>query len=282
MEKKYSIKTVKNEAKLILEKNNITEINSNINFLLQYALNLNSAELFLKDYLTKKEYKHFINLVKKRAKHVPLQHITKTVDFANNILYVNKHVLIPRFETEELTNYAIEHINKLSYDNLNVLDLCCGSGCIGLGVLKNCKNINLTLADISKQALKVAKYNAKINNLSCNFIKSDMFKNIKEKYNVILCNPPYISVDEKSKLMPEVINHDPSIALFGGKTGLEFYEIIAKQCTEFLNKNGMLFLEYGENQENDIKNVLKTNFKCIKILKDYYGVNRFICAIKKD
>lgn len=167
---------------------------------------------------------------------VPIQKIIGFIDFDNLKIDVSHDVLIPRYETQEVVNKALEYISKDS----SVLDLCCGSGYIGL-TIKQKKNCKVVLSDISDEAILQTKKNALDNNLDVTVIKSDLFANINQKFNVIVSNPPYIP--EKNLLDNSVLNHEPHLALFGGLDGNDFYRRIIKEAPNFLNTNGILVLE---------------------------------------
>lgn len=259
------------EFNKILKENNIADYENNTAQIFLHVLKINKAELLTKDTLTVSEYNKIKKLILKRAKHYPLQYILKQVEFYGNKIKVNKNVLIPRNETEQLCELVAKKAN-----NKTVLDLCCGSGCIGLGIKRN-SNAEVTLCDVSSKALCVAKLNAKKNRLNVKIVKSDLFKNIKNKYDIIVSNPPYIKSDEIKCLQSE-IKFEPVLALDGKDDGLYYYRQIINNAPNVLNENGEIFLEFGVGQCKTLENLLSKDFECIKIVKDYYNKNRFICA----
>lgn len=197
---------------------------------------------------------------------VPIQKIIGFINFDNLQINVMHNVLIPRYETEEVVHEALKYINKDS----KVLDLCCGSGYIGLTV-KQKTGAQVTLSDISKDAIKQTKENAKLNKLDVEIIKSDLFESIQDKYDMIISNPPYIP--EANQLPPSVYNYEPYEALFAGQDGNELYARIIGEYEQYLNPGGVLVFEISEDNYKFIKS-------CgFKVMKDINGKHRI--AIKK-
>ncbi len=212
----------------------------------------------------------------RRAEGTPLWYVIGDTDFYGYKIKVDENVLIPRPETEELCSYALSYIKKEN----SVLDLCTGSGAIAIAV-KLKSDAKVTAVDVSSEALIVANDNAKSNNADIEFIKSDMFTNLKGSYDFILTNPPYIKTADLDTLQEEV-KKEPQLALDGGKDGLKFYRIIAENAHKFLNEEGMIFAEFGIDQSKDILEIFKnTNkYKNVKIIKDVNGIDRIIKAVK--
>ena len=204
----------------------------------------------------------------------PLQKIFNRAYFYGYSFYVDENVLTPRFDSEVL----IENLKNDKFTN--VLDLCCGSGALGLTLKKEHKNINLTLADISEKALEVSKKNAKLLNVDANFIKTDMFNNINERFDLVICNPPYIETENINFLDDEVKKFDPLISLDGGINGLKFYKIIFDNIDNFLMKNGICMLEIGYNQ-GFLVDLFKEKYKNVILIKDYNNLDRAIKIIKE-
>lgn len=272
------LKTFQKELEERLKAANVEEAKLKVQLALSHILKVKILDLVFLDNITLKNKRKALKMVSKLEKHMPLQHLIKHVEFLNLKLYVNKHVLIPRNETELLADIIIKEVNKNNTANsLQLLDICCGSGALGLSVAKN-TNAKVTVSDISKKALNVLKRNAKNSNLNVKEIHSDMFKNINTKYNLIISNPPYIKTEDINKLNKTVKNFEPHLALNGGKDGLEFYKIIANDAPKHLVAQGELFLEFGIGQEKEIKKLLQKHFTDIKIIKDYNDINRFIYA----
>lgn len=228
------------------------------------------------DYL-KKYYKGNIDdAIERLNNNEPLQYIIGDVNFCGNKIKVNKKVLIPRFETEELVENTIKIIKEKFDNNIKVLDIGTGSGCIIISLKKELNNINAYALDISKEALEVAKENAKINNVDIKFISSDIFSNINEKFDVIISNPPYIAYDEE--IMDIVKNNEPHLALYAENNGLYYYEEILSKANLYLNKKYLIAFEIGMNQYESINELRKKYLKDSKIIlkKDLQGRNRMV------
>ncbi len=222
--------------------------------------------------------KRFADLLWRVKSGEPLQYVIGKWDFYESTFYVGKGVLIPRPETEELCSLAIRHIKSLG--KCTVYDLCAGSGCIGVSVAKACPDAVVYMIEKSADAMFYLLKNVQ-DIPNAKVICGDI-KNTKElkKADVIISNPPYIKSDEIEALQSEVL-YEPSMALDGGKDGLDFYRIINDNWSGMLNDNGHLFLEIGNDQGKDILNVL-TDFKDVNVIKDLYGNDRIVAAIKKD
>ncbi len=206
----------------------------------------------------------------------PWQQVLGTAEFFGRNFQIDKNVLIPRQETELVCEQALKHITNKS----KVLDLCCGSGVLGVTVALE-KGAKVTLADVSKEALAVAKFNSKKLKARVKVVKTDMFANVKGKFDVIVCNPPYIESDAIATLDASVRDYEPHLALDGGKDGLDFYRILANQASEHLKPNGTLVLEIGYNQGQTVCNLLKDKFQ-VEFLKDYSGNDRIVIAKLKN
>lgn len=213
---------------------------------------------------------------KQRAEGKPLWYIVGDTDFYGLTIKVDERVLIPRPETEELCSWVMESVK----DGDKVLDLCTGSGAIAI-TLATKTGAKLTASDISEGAIELAKQNATLNNAHVEFIHSDLFKNIEGLYDVIVSNPPYIPSADIDGLDKEVKDFEPRLALDGGADGLDIYRIIAKESAGKLSNSGLLFMEFGINQAEDIKNLLEENFVNIEIKKDISGIERMVKAQKK-
>ena len=240
-----NIKETLRKGMIELKINGITEPNLKSRLLMQYILNKPRQYLLIHDNeeLTNKQEKAYLENIEKMIKGVPLQHITHSQEFMKMNFYVDNDVLIPRPDTEILVEEVLKKIEKLN-GKINVLDICTGSGAIGVSIAKNATNVNVTMSDISKNALKVAQKNAKTNEVldKCKFIKSNMFENIEEKYDVIVSNPPYIK-SKIIKTLEKEVQNEPLIALDGGEDGLDFYKIIIQTSYKHLKENGILALE---------------------------------------
>ena len=226
-----------------------------------------------------KLYKSSLEALKENK---PIQYVIGNVNFYGLKFIVNKNVLIPRFETEELVEQVVEYTKDLNKDKIKILDLGCGSGAIGLTLKSILKDSEVTLTDISKDALEVAKLNANNLNLDVTFIESDWFSNVKlEKYDIIMSNPPYIRTDED---IEEIVkNNEPSLALYGGVDGLDCYRKILANIKPYLNNKFLIAFEIGESQKEEIYDIVNKYLKDIEITckKDLYGRNRMIFVRNK-
>ncbi len=232
---------------------------------------------YLEKYLNKEKLKEGLEKLKQG---LPVQYIVGNVDFYGSILKVNENVLIPRFETETLVEKTIEYSKKYLNEPYKIIDLGTGSGAIAI-TLKKHLNSSVDAIDISKEALQIAKENAKNNAVEINFFQSDMLENVKNKYDIIISNPPYIAYDEE---VEEIVkNNEPSIALYAKNNGLEFYEKILKKANNHLNKPGLIAFEIGVNQGESIKEIGQHYFKKanIKIEKDLTGKDRYVFIFNK-
>ena len=226
-----------------------------------------------------KIYKSSLEALKENK---PIQYVIGNVNFYGIKFIVNKNVLIPRFETEELVEQVVEYTKDLKKDKIKILDLGCGSGAIGLTLKSILKDSEVTLTDISKDALEVAKLNANNLNLDVTFIESDWFSNVKlEQYDIIVSNPPYIRTDEE---IEEIVkNNEPSLALYGGVDGLDCYRKILANIKPYLNNKFLIAFETGESQKEEIYDIVNKYLKDIEITckKDLYGRNRMIFVRNK-
>lgn len=212
-------------------------------------------------------------VIRKRAEHVPLQYITGEQEFMGLPFKVNSNVLIPRQDTETLVEEALKVIRP----GMKVLDMCTGSGCILISILKNVLNVEGVGCDISKQALIVAKENAKLNNVVATFERSDLFDHVTETFDVIVSNPPYIRTEEIATLMPEVCQFEPVGALDGKEDGLFFYRKMIAESSKYLNPEGMILFEIGYDQGQDVSLMLKeAGYQDVQIVKDLARNDRVV------
>lgn len=238
-----------------------------------------SELVFIKEFSTD-ELNKINDAVEKRLKHIPLAYIFGETEFYGLKFIVSKDVLIPRIDTEILVEKIIDEINSRN-ESVEVLDIGTGSGAIAVTIAKETK-AKVAAVDVSENALMIAKKNAEINNVKVNFIHSNLFENVKEKFDIIVSNPPYIESAEINKLMPEVKDFEPILALDGGETGLEFYEKIVENAGKYLKSHGKLFFEIGYNQGEAVSKLMKDKFKNITCLKDYSGNDRVVIGEMYD
>ena len=213
--------------------------------------------------------------LKKLEQGIPVQYIIGNMDFYGFNFDIDSRVLIPRFETEELVEKTINYLKEFN-NNLNIIDLGTGSGCIAITLKKLLPSSNVTAVDISNDALEVAKSNAKKLGADINFIQSDMLSNVTGKYDCIISNPPYIAYDEE--IMEVVKNNEPHLALYADNNGLYFYEDILKNCSKFLNDKFLIAFEMGQTQGEAIKDLAHTYLSniTVSIEKDMQGLDRFV------
>lgn len=230
---------------------------------------------YLKKYLHPED--NLEEAIERLKKGEPVQYIVGDVDFYGNIIKVNKNVLIPRRETEELVEKTLERIKKLFPNQpINILDIGTGSGCIPITMKKFLPTSNISAIDISQDALKVAVDNSKLNNTQINFIHSNLFENVSGKYHCIISNPPYIK--ENEEIMDIVKNNEPHLALYAPNNGLYFYEEILKQASNYLEDKFIIAFEIGETQGWEIIKIAKKYFPNANIIleKDLQHLDRFI------
>lgn len=229
--------------------------------------------LHMEEDLPEEQLREYEIALKKRGERIPLQYIVGETEFMGLRFKVNSSVLIPRQDTETLVEEALKVISS----GMKVLDMCTGSGCIIVSILHNVPDVEGYAIDISKQALNVAKENAKLNDVSVMFERSDLFDNVVGTYDVIVSNPPYIPTQEILKLMPEVQDFEPMEALDGKEDGLYFYERIIAESKEYLNENGWLLFEIGHDQGDAVSAMMKdAGFKDVRVIKDLARNDRVV------
>ena len=223
--------------------------------------------------ITQDAQKEYEIAVQKRAEHIPLQYIIGEQEFMGLRFKVNSNVLIPRQDTETL----MEQVLKIVKPGMKVLDLCTGSGCVLISVLKNAPELTGMGSDISKTALLVAKENAKLHEVDAEWVRSDLFDNITETFDVIMANPPYIPTGEILSLMPEVRDFEPENALDGGADGLDFYRKIAGQVKDYLNPGGYVYMEIGYDQGEAVSELMRNaGFTEVEVIKDLARNDRVV------
>lgn len=266
----------------ILKEEKIDTARLDTELLLGYVIDKDRLYLIThkEDNVPKDKEKKFMELIEQRKNKKPIKYILKKCDFMGLDFYVEEGVLIPRGDTEILVDEVLKLIPEDS--NMNVCDLCCGSGAIGISLAHNRKNIFVDLIDYYDIPEKVTLINIKNNNVenSTKFIKSDLLDEaIKDNktYDVIVSNPPYIEEHEIENLMDDVKKYEPHTALSGGKDGLDFYKKIVKQSKYVLKENGILAFEIGYNQGDEVKSLMmENNFKDVKVIKDFAGLDRIV------
>ena len=278
--KKYDLKKVKESAYIKYQDAGIFD-SSDLEWLLACSLNKNRTQLHLLEKINYAQNKKIQRAIKKRLKFIPISKIFHSANFYGLNFFVNKNVLSPRNETEIMVEQALQILKNIK--NPRVLDLCSGSGIIGITIKKKIQDAVVTCLDISKKALYVAKKNAKIHGADIKFVKSNMFEILKKEqsYDMIISNPPYIKTSDLASLDDEVKKNDPLIALNGGIDGLEFYKTISHNAQNYLKNDGVILVEIGFNQASQVKKLFQNNFENIQVLKDYGGNDRVIIASAK-
>lgn len=245
--------------------------------LVMHALKITPTQLITdgKRTVTEAEIDAVNTMVRRRINGEPLQYILGECEFMSLPFYVENGVLIPRADTETL----VEEIIKTAKPKAKILDICSGSGCIGISLAHFIDGASVTMLDISDKAIEVAKKNIERNNLSDRVTvkKCDILSDAPdEKYDIIVSNPPYIETAVINNLQTEVKDHEPLLALDGGEDGLAFYKRITDIAPQMLNENGILAFEIGFDQGAAVKTLMKKNFKNIKVIKDLAGNDRVV------
>lgn len=260
----------------ILFQSEITEWKLDAWYLMEFYFHWNRVSFWVnkEKLVNEQDIEKYLSLIKLRANHVPLQHITGKQEFMGLTFCVNSDVLIPRQDTECLVETILPYSEQKK-----ILDMCTGSGCIAISIQKLGQAKKVTGVDISLKALEVARRNAKENEVCIDWIQSDIFESVTEKYDIIVSNPPYIESKVVDELMPEVRVHEPRLALDGKEDGLFFYRSIIKRAKDFLVEDGRIFFEIGYDQGESVKQLLQeANFTEIEVKKDLCGLDRIVCG----
>jgi len=258
----------------LLKEKEILDGNLDAWYLLSYYFQMNRTEYILHSSkpITDEHYHQYLQLVQRRGNHIPLQYITGEQEFMGLNFMVSEEVLIPRQDTEIL----VEEVLKVAKGK-DVLDLCTGSGCIIISLVKLGEIKNAVGVDISEGALSVAKENAKQLQAEVKFVQSDMYAQVQDRFDILVSNPPYIPSREILDLMDEVKNHEPIIALDGKIDGMYFYRIIINGLSLHLKPSGYVFLEIGYNQGEAVSKLLKdVGITDISVIKDLAGLDRVV------
>ena len=259
------------------------EAKSEVDFIIQMLFNFTSKDFILGRSLEQWQIDKIEKIIKERVNsRRPIQQIIGSAFFYGRRFFVNEYTLIPRPETEILVSEVLKIIEDIN--NPKILDIGTGTGCIPITLAIENKNINAHSVDISKEAIEMAEKNALLHNVyeKIKFIESDLFSKIKEKYNVIVSNPPYIPIKDKDSLQYEVKNYDPSLALFANdEEGIEYYQKIITNANKYIFDDGFLCFEIGQNQGKLVSDLLKDNgYRNIKIVKDLNSLDRVIVSQK--
>ena len=265
-----------------LSSESIPDAKIDARLLLEYVCKTDRNALFLKGDMevADEESNVYFGLISKRMKHIPLQHLTGEQEFMGLTFLVNKHVLIPRQDTECLVEIVLKHM----HDGMRILDMCTGSGCILISLLHYSNDCQGVGVDLSEEALKVATHNALVlgNNgiadkMDATFVQSNLFEKVDGKFDIIVSNPPYIKTEVIDTLMPEVKDFEPMMALDGAEDGLYFYRRIIMDAKEHLNRGGQLFFEIGYDQGEDVSKLMReSGYVNVEVAKDLAGLDRVV------
>ena len=273
------IKELLSTAVNILKNSGLATPQLDASVLLCFVLKCDRVHLIVNENksVTAEHENTYLNLIKKRKENMPLAYIINEKEFMSLDFYVNENVLIPRPDTEILVEYVLDSVFKKD----KILDLCCGSGCIGISLAHYLKNTSVHFADISDKALEVTQINAKNlldKKINIKFLKLDILNQIPdEKYDLIVSNPPYIETKVLKTLEKNVIDYEPELALAGGDDGLVFYRRISDIAKQMLTDDGHLVFEIGENQGVTVPEIMsKCGFFNIEVINDLAGRNRVV------
>ncbi len=263
----------------ILKVAGVSEADLDARLLLEYICGTDRNELLVhgeRRVSEEQEYR-YRDIIKKRAKRIPLQYLTGYQEFMGLDFLVNESVLIPRQDTEIL----VEEVLKNLRDGFSILDMCTGSGCILLSLLRYSNDCTGVGVDLSGEALEVAAQNAERLGIEAQWLNSDLFDQVCGSFEIIVSNPPYIRTDVIAGLEPEVRDHEPLSALDGASDGLSFYRRITADSTAYLKGGGMLFFEIGYDQAEAVRQLMERNgFLDVRVVKDYAGLDRVVFGTK--
>lgn len=277
------------QGKRLLAERGIEEAGTDARLLLEYVCHTDYQTLYTQGerVLDELQTEIYVNYLKKRADRIPLQYLTHTQSFMGLDFYVNEHTLIPRPDTEIL----VEEVMRYGQDGMAILDLCTGSGCILLSLLRYSNGCLGVGTDVSKEALAVAEGNAKTLGFAEKmtrgelfFLQGDLYDALEKKmpaFDVIVSNPPYIRSEVIPTLMPEVKEHEPHLALDGGDDGLMFYRRIIDGAPAHVKRESALFFEIGADQGDAVKKLmLQAGYRDVRIVKDYAGLDRVVYGVR--
>lgn len=275
------IKDILENGMNTLRENNIEEYRLKVRMLLASILNKSKEYLIIhnEEDISQDLENEFFMKIEKLKNNEPIQYILNCQEFMGLNFYVDENVLIPQPDTEILVEETINIANEIqNKSQIKILDMCTGSGAIGISISKLLKNVKVYVSDISNEALNVAKKNSEKNTVNIDFIQSDLFENFSKdyKFDIIVSNPPYIKT-EVIKTLSEEVKKEPILALDGGQDGLDFYKNIIKEARNFLNADGYLALEIGYDQREAVEKIfIENKFKNIYSKKDLSENDRIV------
>lgn len=276
-----------------LERAEITDAKLDAWFLIEYVTGCNRAYYFShpEKAMTIEQEVAYKEYIEKRAQHIPLQHLTGVQEFMGFEFQVNENVLVPRMETEFLVEDAIDILRsqftekyKEANKTIRVLDMCTGSGCIIITILKWMEKNQVSMegiaVDVSENALEIARKNAENIGADVTFLQGDLFEKVSGKFELIISNPPYIRTADIETLEAEVKDHDPYLALNGKEDGLYFYRRIVKESTEHIIPGGWLLFEIGCDQGKEVTDLMEENgYTNVEVRKDLSGLDRVVVGM---
>lgn len=258
-----------------------------VELLLAHLLDMPRMKLYLnfERVLAESELEKLREAVKRRGNREPLQHIIGATNFCGYEFVVNRHVLIPRPETELLAERAWKFLSMRNGQPATALDFGTGSGCLAVTLALKCRTAQITALDISDEALAVARENAArqqvLNRIEFHLGDSFQALPLAKKFDLVIANPPYIPSAEIDSLEVEVRDHDPRLALDGGEDGLKYYQLLAEQSQNWLGKNGVMMMEFGDGQAESIRKIFETQMWIVEAVeRDYSQRERFLIARK--
>ena len=261
----------------------IPEPESDAWILLEHVTGMTRTRFYVDGFgrMPESEEERFFELVSRRKTRIPVQHLTGVQEFMGYEFVVNEHVLVPRQDTEILVEEAEKRLHFMKKEApVRLLDMCTGSGCIPISLKLRNPQISIKGADISEEALKVARKNAQKLEADGEWIQTDMFEKITGTFDMITSNPPYIPTKVIEELEAEVRLHDPYEALDGKEDGLYFYRILASEVPRYLTDDGWLVMEIGHDQSKDVENLLKeAGFEQVSTQKDLAGLDRVVSGV---
>lgn len=272
-----TIQEALNQGKKFLTEKQIDEASLIIRMLLSHVLKCKKEELLIKqdENIDEGQAKDFFDSIEKISKGYPIQYLIHSKEFMGMDFYVDENVLVPRSDTEVLVEEVIKLVNENNKEN--ILELCTGSGAIAVSLAKYLEGANITATDISSGALEVAKKNEErlLEKKKIDFIQSDMYQKIDRKYDIIVSNPPYI---KKDVIKEYSLAYEPQIALDGGEDGLNFYRIIMEEGHKYLNEDGIIAVEIGFDQKEEVIKIAKNigKYENIYCKQDLFGNDRVV------
>ena len=267
------------KAKCCLEQHEVPDPGIDALLLLQFVCGITRAHYYAvrEDRMPEEEFDRYMELIQRRSARIPLQQLTGEQQFMGLPFHVSEDVLTPRQDTEILVEEAL----KRACPGAKILDLCTGSGCILISLLKLGPDLEGTGSDLSEKALEIAAGNAEMNKVEVSFVQSDLFARIPETFDMIVSNPPYIVSSVISSLMEEVRDHEPLMALDGGTDGLDFYRRIVPDSMDHLNPGGWLIVEIGYDQGDLVRSMfIDHQYEDVDVIRDLGGNDRVVLGRK--